>query len=199
MVDVLTTIIPYTMMPNSRLRSLSKLVVWQGKSGAMVQCGVWNGGSAALMAYMLPASDVWLFDSFEGLPPPGPKDGPKAHRKFAAAPPGWCQGEQDKVREVFGKIGWPMTHLHIVPGWFADTLETVDIGPLTLLHIDADFYDSTLLPLQRFYPLLQPGGLLIVDDYGHWPGAKAACDEYLQGALGNELQPGDPTRWWMVK
>jgi O-methyltransferase len=199
MPDILTTITPYTMMPHSRLRALCNLLSWQGKAGAMVQCGVWNGGSAALMADSLPATHVWLFDSFEGLPAPGSKDGAKAHRKFEAASSDWCRGEEARVREVFRKIEWADERLHITPGWFSSTLATVETGPLTLLHIDADFYDSTMLPLQQFYPLLVKGGLLIVDDYGHWPGAKAACDEYLQGDPGNELHAGDPTRWWLAR
>lgn len=194
----ISMIAPYTMMPVARLWALALLLARCGQQGAMAQCGVWNGGSAALLAHALPATEVWLFDSFAGMAVPGPKDGAKALDKHERASANWCRGDQAKVREVFQKIGWKEERLHIVPGWFTDTLGDVDTGPLTLLHIDADFYESTLLPLQRFFPDLVPGGLLIVDDYGHWPGARAACDEYLEGAKGYPLRPRDPTRWWRV-
>lgn len=196
MSELIRLVQPYTMMPETRLRALQRLIAQKGMQGTMVQCGVWNGGSAALMAATLPATEVWLFDSFAGMATPGPKDGQKAKDKYDAITNRWCKGEQAKVREVFHTIGWDETRLRIVEGWFSMTLAGAQVGALTLLHIDADFYESTMLPLQHFYPLLVPGGLLVVDDYGHWPGARAACDEYLGGQTSHELCPRDPTRWW---
>jgi len=200
--SILEIIQPYTMMPAARLEALAALVQRAPATGDIVQCGVWNGGSAALMAQtVLPPRTVWLFDSFQGLPAPGPKDGAKAQRKFDRVGPGWCEGSEEAVREVFAAIRWPEKLLHIIPGWLADTLPTVEPGPIAVLHIDVDFYDATRAVLEQFASLVVSGGLIIVDDYGHWEGARRACDEFLCIPLGPGrvlLPGGDPTRYWIV-
>jgi len=199
---MLESIQPYTMLPIARLKALAALVRRAPATGDIVQCGVWNGGSAALMAQtVLPPRAVWLFDSFQGLPAPGPKDGAKARHKFDYASPDWCKGSEEAVREVFAAIRWPEKLLHIIPGWLADTLPTVEPGPIAVLHIDVDFYDATRVVLERFAALMVPGGFIIVDDYGHWEGARHACDEFLCIPLGpgRKLRlSGDPARYWIV-
>lgn len=196
--SIIDTVQPYTMMPVARLEALAELVrdAPAEYDGAIVQCGVWNGGSAALIAQaVLPPRDVWLFDSFQGLPKPGMKDGAKAQSKYVHVGPGWCQGSEEQVRDVFAAIGWPEKLLHIIPGWLADTMSTVKIRPIAVLHIDVDFYDATKAVLERFADLVAGGGILIVDDYGHWEGARRACDEFMP-TPGNVLLPDDPTRYW---
>lgn len=194
--SILEVVQPYTMMPVARLEALAALV-HDAPAGDIAQVGVWNGGSAALLADTIrPPRTVWLFDSFQGLPAPGPQDGAKAHDKYSRVGRGWCEGSEEKVREAFAAIRWPDRLLHIVPGWLEDTLDTVDIGPIAVLHIDVDFYEATGLALRRFADLVVGGGLLIVDDYGHWEGARRACDEILP-TPGHVLLPdGDPTRYW---
>lgn len=186
---------PYTMMPAARLKALASLV--QGCPGVLVQCGVYNGGSAALMAACMPADEVWLFDSFQGLPEPGPEDGGKAHRKFHEIPRGqWCRGNILAVREVFNLVS-PEPPLHIISGWLQDTLSASGCPIPDVLHVDVDFYEATLLALQRFVPSMLPGALIIVDDYGHWRGAKLACDQFFnRPGQGFDDIPGDPTRYW---
>ena len=196
--NILRIVQPYTMLPTARLDALARLVREAPADGAIVQCGAWNGGSAALLADAVrPRRDVWLFDSFQGLPAPGSRDGAKAHQKYDRVGPGWCGGDAAKVQEVFAAIHWPEELLHIVPGWLEDTLATVDTGPIAVLHIDVDFYAATKLVLQSFVDLMVTGGFLVVDDYGHWEGARRACDEFMPVA-GHVLLAGDPTRYWIM-
>lgn len=74
----------------------------------------------------------------------------------------------------------PPDRLHIVEGWFADTFPQVQIERIGLLHIDADWYESVSLCLERFYDRVVPGGFIVVNDYGTWRGCRAAVDEFLE-------------------
>jgi len=146
--------------------------------GDVVECGVYNGGSAALMASICTRSSadrkIWLFDSFEGLPQPTEKDGQKARDCCW-----WCHGDLSMVRGVFDKLGIPEPRTRIVKGWFHETFPRVDIPEIALLHIDADWYESVKLCFERFYDRVRPGGFIVIDDYGHWEGARRATDEFL--------------------
>jgi len=196
--NTLEIVQPYTMMPAARLAALAQLVR-DVPAGDIAQFGVWNGGSAALLASAVrPPRTVWLFDSFQGLPAPGPQDGAKAHDKYSRVGRGWCEGSEEMVREVFAAIRWPKRLLHITPGWLEDTLPTAKIGPLAVLHIDVDFYEATKLVLMRFADSVVKGGIIIVDDYGHWEGARRACDEFMTVAGRVLLPDGDPTRYWIM-
>ncbi len=172
----------YTALLPLRLAALHKLcreIDRQSVPGDVIECGVYNGGSAALMASVCTRSplhrSVWLFDSFEGLPEPTEKDGDKARSCGW-----WCHGDLSKVRAVFQKLRIPESHIHIIKGWFQDTFPSVRTGDIALLHIDADWYESVKLCLERFYDSVQPGGFVVIDDYGHWEGCKRATDEFLK-------------------
>jgi len=147
-------------------------------SGDIVECGVYNGGSAGVLAFASrhsqPPRGLWLFDSFEGLPEASAIDGIKAQERR-----GTCAGDPQKVRQLMHKLGIAQTRLHIIKGWFQDTFSTIQIERIGLLHIDADWYESVRLCLQRFYDFVQPGGFIVLDDYGHWPGCRAAVDEFV--------------------
>ncbi len=147
--------------------------------GDIVECGVYNGGSAAIMASLCEKSplsrSVWLFDSFEGLPKPTEKDGDEA-----PAYEGWCHGDLSKVKKVFRKLCIPESRVHIVKGWFQDTFPKVEIPKIAILHIDADWYESVKLCLEKFYDSVQPGGYIVLDDYGDWEGCRIATDEFLK-------------------
>jgi len=150
--------------------------------GDIVECGVYNGGSAAVMASLCEKSpisrNVWLFDSFEGLPKPTDKDG-------AEAPgyEGWCHGDLSKVRKVLRKLRIPESRVHIVKGWFQDTFLKVEIPQIAILHIDADWYESVKLCLEKFYDSVQPGGYVVLEDYGDWEGCRIATDEFLKNRV----------------
>jgi O-methyltransferase len=143
--------------------------------GAIVDCGVWNGGSTVLLSIGAPGREVWAFDSFEGLPEADPQlDGDEAQ--------GWtgeCLGAEDVLREGFARYADPQ-RLHVVKGWFQDTFPTAaeQVGQVAVLHADGDWYESVKLTLETFYDRIAPGGYVVIDDYGEWIGARRATDEF---------------------
>lgn len=166
----------YTLMSplhGRHLFSIARRVERSRIPGAIVDCGVWNGGSTALMGAAAPSRDVWAFDSFEGMPAPSEFDGEQGQ--------GWegkVRGSVEMVRAGFERYADPR-RLHVVKGWFEETFPQVvdEVGPVALLHVDADWYESVLLALRTFYPRLSEGGYVAMDDYQWWPGARRATDE----------------------
>jgi O-methyltransferase len=161
-----------SLIPADRLRMMLVLC-GDLPAGCIVQCGVFQGGSAALLAW-LTGKDLWLFDRFCGMPKPEPIDGEKAASKWR---PDWCAATIPDVAKALAVFDVPSEQVRIIGGDFADTLWRVETGPVALLHVDADWYASTRLALERFLPEMGAGGVVIVDDYHHWPGCKAAVDE----------------------
>jgi len=176
----------FTMVKNHNLKLLYNLVEQANRSqmsGDIVECGVWNGGSAAVMgaANMDTALEkeprtIWLFDSFQGLPPPGEKDGDREKENYFN---GWNVGDVRLVNEVFQKIGYPLERLKIVSGWFNETIACQPIKDITILHIDADWYESVKTVLDNLYDRVIPGGFIVLDDYGLWPGCKSAVLDFF--------------------
>jgi O-methyltransferase len=175
----------YSMVPSNRLKvlyDLSKKINREYIKGDIVECGVYNGGSAAIM--MVPQShspenrSIWLFDSFEGLPPPTESDGSYERENYYE---GWCKGSTEKVKEIFKRLKLPKKRLNLIEGWFQDTFprEVSKIKQIALLHIDADWYESVKICLQTFYPIVTKGGYIEFDDYGKFSGCKKAIHEYL--------------------
>jgi hypothetical protein len=175
---------PYSMIEYPRLASAYDLIFEAEKyneiEGAIVECGSWNGGYAALMNAASEQCgkkrDIWLFDSFEGLPKPGEVDvtffGKKG--KLSAA-----TGDIRLVEKVFEKVG--KDRKHIIAGWFQDTFSKTipKVGKIAFLHLDCDFYESTKYCLDHLFPLLSKGALVIVDDYSYYLGCKKAVDEFI--------------------
>jgi hypothetical protein len=142
-----------------------------------------------------------MFDSFEGLPEPTSEDGGRASSLYIhhmAAHGGWCKGEIEKAQEIARLGGVPEARAHCIKGWFSDTMPAWadKVGPIALLHLDADWYKSTLDCLNWLYPYLVTGGLLVLDDYGYWPGCAQACIDYGIDSL---LTKTPPTGAWLVK
>lgn len=160
--------------------------------GAVVECGVWRGGCAAVMGAELAARawtrDLWLFDSFEGMPAATPKDGESA-RGLARGrfdgklePVGGLGVDQSKVRKLlFDKFQLDPKRVHIRAGWFQQTLAATspDIGPIAILRLDGDWYESTLACLDALYDQVSPGGFVILDDYGALPGCRQAVADFF--------------------
>ena len=175
----------FTMVKNKNLINLYRLVRQANARellGDIVECGVWNGGSAAMMGFacldVSSSTDrrIWLFDSFSGLPRPGDKDGLIERQHYFE---GLNKGSIEKVRQAFAKLSVPMDRVRIVPGWFESTLTATDVGSIALLHIDADWYDSVKYVLQVFYDNVTPGGFVVLDDYGYWEGCKRAIEDFI--------------------
>ena len=176
----------YTMVTNKNLIALYRLVQRVNKLGLpgdIVECGVWNGGSAAVMGWANNRETrncmyrtIWLFDSFQGLPRPTERDGKPERENYFE---GWCKGDVNKVRRIFARLGVPVDLVKIVSGWFENTLKTAPVDRIAILHIDADWYESVKLVLDVFYDKVVPGGFVILNDYGAWPGCNQAIADYF--------------------
>jgi O-methyltransferase len=160
--------------------------------GDVVECGVWRGGSSMLAALTLDSLGdrerrIWLYDTFEGMPPPADVDrsltGQHAkellERTDAAGERTRAVAGLDEVKSNLATTGYPTERLHFVEGMVEDTIPAVAPEEISILRIDTDWYESTRHELLHLWPRLSPGGVLIVDDYGHWQGARRAVDEFL--------------------
>jgi hypothetical protein len=196
---IVARVAPYTMTSLERRASLIGAVdhlVRHGIEGDIVECGVWRGGSMmaaalALMARGQTHRHLWLYDTFEGMSEPTAADrshdGVPARQQLDATARGegvWCEASLEDVRANLAATGYPMAQIHFVRGKVEATI-TGEPGSaperIALLRLDTDWYESTRHELQQLYPRLQPQGVLIVDDYGHWQGARQAVDEYFAG------------------
>ena len=180
--------------------------------GAIVEVGVWKGGMAMLMALaeLRTVNDtqrsvhrqVWLFDTFQGLPPPTSEDPARVHRIYASIAAGnmsdpelrervhrglvqdgkWNLGTQEEVEHTMRRSGYPASHVHLVKGRVETTLRDAANLPakIALLRLDTDWYASTVAELDVLWPRVSPGGLMIVDDYFQWSGARRAVDEWIR-------------------
>jgi O-methyltransferase len=167
----------WTMTSCRRGRTLYRLarqVEATGVPGALVDCGVWNGGSTILLSAGAPSRPAWAFDSFQGLPEPGREDPPES-----AGWTGECLGSEARLREGFRRFADP-ERLHVAAGWFDHTFPTsaADVGDVAVLHADGDWYESVQLTLETFYPRVSVGGYVVIDDYGWWEGARRATDKF---------------------
>jgi O-methyltransferase len=170
----------FTMLSCRRARLLNRLaeeIERDGVPGAFVDLGVNNGGSSVMLSAGAPAREVYAFDSFEGLPDPGDLDG-----AMSAGWGGELVASEDNVRAAFTRWAHP-ERLHIVKGWFEDTFPdaVAEVGPVALMHADGDWYESVKLSLESWYDRVSPGGFVVIDDYGHWEGARRAVDEFRAG------------------
>ncbi|MDB4949148.1 MAG: hypothetical protein JWM27_1797 [Gemmatimonadetes bacterium] len=185
---------PFTMTSVERMYALYQAVGHvsrAGIAGAVVECGVWRGGSAMLCALALleggdTERDLYLYDTFEGMAKPDERDvsheGEVALETWSRSPAedgGWCYSPIDEVRRNLLGTGYPEARLHFVKGKVEDTLPGTIPAGVALLRLDTDWYASTRHELEHLYPRLAPGGVLIVDDYGFWEGARQATDEFL--------------------
>ena len=192
---------PYTITGPQRLHSLVDAVrycVRREVPGAFAECGVWLGGSVLAMVLTLldegiTERDIHLYDTFEGMPEPGEVDvspfDPPARETWQAAQgteaPAWPEYfanerfSEDAVRELLVGTGYPPERIHLHRGMVEDTIPAAAPAALALLRLDTDWYESTRHELVHLYPRLAAGGVLIVDDYGHWEGARRAVDEYF--------------------
>jgi O-methyltransferase len=195
-------VLPHTMVSLPRLRNLDRLIRLldeEGVPGDVVECGTCNGGSGAVLARVACRSPLgrhtWLLDSFAGMPPAGPEDGPDA-----AAYTGSCKGNLDRVREVLRTAGVDDPAVALVPGWFHETLPTLPANPVALLHVDADWYESVRICLDHLYDRVSPGGFVVLDDFGYWQGCRRAWQEFRQSrGLDVELTPVDGIGVWFRK
>jgi O-methyltransferase len=191
-----------TLVGPERIQTLSRLaqrIEDEQIPGDIVECGVYKGGTAAILARLATHSrlprTVWLFDSFQGMPPTTAIDGPYA-RKWV----GKLTSSPRHVQRLLRRVGADISRVRIVPGLFEDTFPAFQIPQIALLNIDADWYESVKLCFEKFYDAVVPGGFVSIDDYGAWPGCRIAVDEFFQEhALPYQLQRVDYTAHWFQK
>ena len=193
--ELIETVRPFTMTSLESLWSTVisvRHVVRNQVAGAFVECGVWRGGQSALAARVFQSEhdvrDLWLFDTFAGMTAPTAADvnlfGQSSLETFRRHQKGdvntWAYASLPDVRKVMESTGYPSERVHFVEGPVETTLRAGHVPErIAVLRLDTDWYESTKVELEILYPRLAPGGVLIVDDYGHYAGARQAVDEYF--------------------
>jgi hypothetical protein len=161
--------------------------------GAFVECGVWRGGSMMAVAKILLAlgrtdRDLYLYDTFEGMTVPDDRDvsivGQTAsalsrQHEMSETDLFWCYAPLEAVKLSLLSTGYPASRIHFIKGPVEETVPAHAPEQIALLRLDTDWYQSTQHELVHLFPRLQRSGVLIIDDYGHWQGARKAVDEYF--------------------
>lgn len=189
---------PFTMTSESRMYALyhaMSYIIENEIPGDFVECGVWKGGSAMLMARYLEQHniknrEIFLYDTFEGMTEPTSEDvdltGRKAKTKFDEMSTGkdksnWCFSSVNEVENNMSMTGFPKNKIHFIKGKVEETIpEFIPKKGIALLRLDTDWYESTKHELIHLYPNLSLSGVLILDDFGFWEGAKKAVLEYIE-------------------
>ncbi len=191
---LINEVLPFTMTSPERLFALSEAVHYVVKSGIpgdIVECGLWKGGSMMLVAKTLMSlrseRQLWAYDTFTGMPPPDKADrdlqGRDAEKLLQSFTPEAelirCKSSLAEVQSNLESTGFKKELITYIAGQVETTLPKHAPRQIAILRLDTDWYQSTLHELVHLYPLLSPGGILIIDDYGHWQGARKAVDEFF--------------------
>ena len=203
---------PWTMVDQRQFEIALDAVIQVNKEkipGDIVECGVWKGGMSMSMAIVNLRYDTqrhfWLFDTFEGLPEPTSEfDDERAKKHYSDLNAGlmtekvknslvnrgmeegkWNYGPLDVVKNNMRYTTYPSENIHFIKGKVEETLLNSALPEkIAILRLDTDWYESTKAELDILWDRLQPGGLLLVDDYCHWKGAKNAVDHFFASKLG---------------
>ncbi|MEL7274060.1 MAG: TylF/MycF/NovP-related O-methyltransferase [Pseudomonadota bacterium] len=188
---------PQTMTSPERM-----FAVWQAVEhlsstnveGDIVECGVWRGGSSMMAACGLlhhkdETRQIWLYDTYEGMPDADERDrmaitGQSANEILAGQErsednPYWAIAQIDTVRQNMAEIGFPAARTRLIKGMVESTIPEQSPDKIALLRLDTDWYSSTYHELVHLWPKLQKGGIIIIDDYGFWQGARRAVEDYF--------------------
>jgi O-methyltransferase len=195
---IIRSVQPFTMTSPERIHGLISAVRYllaNNIPGDFVECGVWKGGSMMAMAKTLLASgcrdrQLHLFDTFAGMTAPTEKDGSKflestvqetyTETRNADGTSQWCYSSLEETRRNMLSVGYPEDKIHFIKGPVESTLPAGAPEKIALLRLDTDFYESSKHEMVHLFPRLTRGGVLLLDDYGHWDGQRLAVDEYLR-------------------
>jgi O-methyltransferase len=197
--QIMNEVRPFTMTSWERVWALLQAVGYvhaRRIEGDIVECGVWRGGSsmAAARALLLAgdaARQLWLFDTYAGMNKPTADDrrirsdepalGKWLETSTAQDGSDWCKASLEDVRDNMKRTGYPEDRIRMVAGRVEETLlDPANIpAKIAILRLDTDWYESTRMELEYLFERVSPGGIVILDDYGHWAGAKKAVDESL--------------------
>lgn len=206
-------LLPYTMGGPKALENAFDLAMRmqaENIEGDIVECGVAQGGTAAMLALASDATGsrrrhFWYFDSYEGLPEPTEEDykGTRAGQYVQPLVKGSCLGTIEQVSELlFDKLKIGQDRVTLVKGWFQDTVfpNRDKIGTIAILRLDGDWYESTKIPLEGFYEKIAPGGAVIIDDYATCYGSEKAVEEFLaERGITVDLRPDGRGGAWFIK
>jgi O-methyltransferase len=202
-VNLLKLCRPYTMTPPAvTLNAIraAEYIACKNIPGAVVECGVWRGGVSMAMASRMKSlgqfRDFFLYDTFDGMSEPTEFDispsGQKADSMLRNLSKDeqnhiWAYAPIEKVRRNVESVSYPSEKIHFIQGKVENTIPGTIPDQIALLRLDTDWYESTKHELHHLYPLLVSGGILILDDYGFWAGARRAVDEYFD-KIGLEIK-----------
>jgi len=161
--------------------------------GDFAEAGVFRGNTsrmladvAALGGFDMSAREMHLFDSFEGLPDPVSEDlqphelpeGETSDPYYRETPRRFSNTSLAAVQEALSDVEW----MHFHKGWIPDVLNGHEERRFSFVHVDVDLYQSTMDCLNFFTPRMNPGGIMICDDYLslRFPGARMAWDIYCR-------------------
>lgn len=196
--DAIEKVRQYTKSTTQRLEAMAdalRLVEKNDVRGDVVEVGVWRGGNVMLARILAPFRHCWLFDTFDGMTEPDRildykmkidgKKGYKAIDRYIEKKLGgtkWDACSLSEVLQNFRDVGLdPTERTNFIKGPAEETLLRFLPIQIAVLRLDADWYKPTRVAMERLYPRLATRGFLIVDDYGHWAGAKKAVDDYFAG------------------
>lgn len=168
------------------LQACVEAIVEDGIEGDLIETGVWRGGASIFMRALLnglgeAGREVWLADSFEGLPPSRPEEypadaGSDEHFEFD-----FLAVSEAEVRAAFERYGISDQGVRFLRGWFSESLPPLRGNQRwSLLRLDGDMYESTIVSLESLYPDLSPGGFVVIDDYGAIPQCREAVTDFRQ-------------------
>ena len=174
----------FTMTTAIRVHAIIQAVKYILKNkidGDLVECGVWKGGSIMAMALALKElgdtrREIYLYDTFSGMSTPTNVD---ISYNGASAQIGLLYSSLEEVKSNVYSIGYPNDKFHFIQGKVEDTIPENIPEKIALLRLDTDWYESTKHELLHLFPLLSNKGVIIIDDYGQWQGARKAVDEYI--------------------
>lgn len=166
--------------------------------GSFVECGTWRGGNSIaaslVSADQLTKREFYIYDTFTGMSEPDDKVDKTTFLKESSTTlfnknqkqdfNSWCYASLDEVKQNFHMAGLTLENINFIQGKVEETLIQESNLPekISLLRLDTDWYESTMIELEILYPKLESGGILLIDDYGYWDGARKAVDEYFSRA-----------------
>jgi len=193
--QIITKCLKYSMTTKMRMWALINSINYvlnKNIQGDFVECGVWKGGNLILYSLLNQKKNlnrkIHGYDTFEGMPLPGrydfKYDGRSAvdlYHQRTKSNNGWCKSTLDEVEENILKE-CPDNKINLIKGTVEETLLIEKNIPqkISILRLDTDFYESTKIELEVLFPRLETGGVLIIDDYGNYKGARKAVDEYFK-------------------
>jgi hypothetical protein len=187
----------YTMTPIERVVALCEALDYlfsNNIKGGVLECGVWRGGSMMAAALKLLTQknverELILVDTFQGMTKPSSfdirYDGSNAKQMLEETLSVkkeslvWANCDLNTVKLNMGQTGYPGEKIKFIAGDVRTTVPNSSIGQLALLRLDTDWFESTYHELNHLFPKVVKGGVVIIDDYGYWKGAKKAVDRYF--------------------